>query len=297
MNHRTLALVLASAALVATGCDNTDPNKGVAPPQRDLAFVRYVNAVPDTNSLDFRYIDRIDDSQPFIGVQFRSFTPYQGTPAGNRQIRVFTNPAAFPLGQSLAVSQQVVEERTVSLVAGTYYTIVHAGRAQGDQDSLIVIQDNIPTPPAGQLAFRAIHAVPASIVGNVNVLVNIDGVAALAAPASASFSALAPFTASAYANVPVRPATPATSTYQFGVEAAAAPGTAVASASIAGVLLTGLTNQVSTVAPSASVRAAGSVITGIVFPPSVAPVTGNTATSDRPSFTTPGFRFLPDRNP
>lgn len=297
MTNRTLALALASVTLAVAGCDNTDPNAGVAPPARALAFVRYVNAVPDTNGLNFRYLDRVDDSQPFIGVQFRSFTPYQGTPEGARPIRIFLNPDAFPAAQSLAVSQTVIEERTVNLVAGRYYTIVHAGRAQGDQDTLLVFEDNIPTPPAGQLAFRAIHAVPASVVGNVNVFVNNDGVTPLNAPAVASFAGLTPFAASAYANVPVRPATPATSTYQFGVEAAAAPGTAVASASIAGVLLTGLTNQVNTVPPSASVRAAGSVITGIVFPPSIAAVAGNTATADRPAFATAGFRFLPDRNP
>jgi hypothetical protein len=295
MFSRTLTTALLGAALVVTGCSGDDPNEGTLTPTPPLAYYRIVNAIPDTNAIDYRFTDTIEQSQPTVGLRFRQFTAYQGTLPGSRPMTAFLNPFAFPQDNSVVLASTVIESRTLDLQAGSYYTIIHAGNARGDGDSLIVIQDNFPTLAAGQIGLRAIHA--AAGVAAVNVLVNVETSAALATPAAASFANLAFRSAANYAVVASRPAAPATSSYQFAVEAVAAPGTAVANSTIGGVLRDGLTGTVPTsLPPVAAVKNAGSVLSAVILPPSVAAPVG-VPTADRPAFAAPGIVYMPDKNP
>lgn len=296
MSLRKWTVALAGGMLAVTGCDN-DAGTGTPTELPPLAYYRYVNAVPDTNALDVRFTDTIEFSQPHIGVRFRQFTPYQGTLPGARPMKVFLNPFAFPQDNSIAIASTVVEEATVTLEAGRYYTILHVGGARGDNDQLLVIQDDFPTLAAGQIGLRAIHAVSSTLAGNVNVLINQETAAsAFATPATATVANVAPFTASNYAAVAARPTTPTTSSYQFGVVLASDGTTQVASALIGGVLRDGLIGQPATIPAVAAVKNAGSVLSAVVMPPSVAPPAGVPAT-DRPQFAAPGIVVMPDRNP
>ena len=82
-----LALV---GALMAVGCDKDDGP--FFAPQVPLAYTRFINAIPDTGAVDFRFIDLLEYSPFAVQLTYRGFTPYQGTAPGARHLKVFTNP-------------------------------------------------------------------------------------------------------------------------------------------------------------------------------------------------------------
>ena len=81
-----LALV---GALMAIGCSEDDGP--FFAPQVPLAYTRFINAIPDTVPVDFRFVDLLEYSPFGIQVAFRGFTPYQGTAPGARHLKVFTD--------------------------------------------------------------------------------------------------------------------------------------------------------------------------------------------------------------
>ena len=82
-----LALV---GALVAVGCSKDDGP--FLAPTVPLAYTRFINAIPDTGSADFRFVDVLEYSPFAVQLAYRGFTPYQGTAPGARHLKVFTNP-------------------------------------------------------------------------------------------------------------------------------------------------------------------------------------------------------------
>ena len=152
--RRFVVEVLAIAGLAGCKGDKSgNPTGAVVPP---LAFVRYMNAVGDTLSLDFRAIDQIEFSQPFLAVPFRGIGlgNYQGYQAGSRKIRVFPNST------NITTTQAFLVDTTLTLTAGTYYTVLHAGFARAGQapkQGLRVIEDAVLVPGAN-IAIRFIHA-------------------------------------------------------------------------------------------------------------------------------------------
>lgn len=156
---RIQRLVVATLALLGVAACSKDKaghaTGALIPP---LAYVRYLNAVGDTLSLDFHPIDQIEFSQPFLAVPFRGMGlgSYQGYQAGSRKIRVFPNST------DLATTSAFLVDTTLNLTAGTYYTILHTGFARAGQapkQGLRVIEDALPTPGAN-VAIRIIHAGP-----------------------------------------------------------------------------------------------------------------------------------------
>ena len=87
-----LALAIASTLV---GCDKE--SGPFFAPQVPLAYVRFINAVPDTFSVDFRFIDQIEYSPTAILRPFRSFTSYEGAAPGTRPLRVAMG-ATIPIG-------------------------------------------------------------------------------------------------------------------------------------------------------------------------------------------------------
>ena len=145
---RVLRIGLALAvAMTAVGCDKeTGP---FFAPEVPLAYTRFVNAVPDTFSLDFRFIDQLEYSPNAVLLGFRGFTPYQGTAPGTRPLRVFTNPGGEVPDIDI-VSHTIVDE-SVSLTAGTYYTIAVVGFTRTGSTpaaSLIPPRVNVALAPA-----------------------------------------------------------------------------------------------------------------------------------------------------
>lgn len=145
-------LMLATLAFGAAACSDEDlgPTTAVVPP---LAYVRYINAVPDTFAHTVRWVDDIEFTpQTFINVGFRTQAQgaWQGLRAGNREFRVFTyqqNVLEFPI----AGNTTVLADTTFNFVAGQYYTILFTGFSRTGSTpaaQLRIIADDPPASPA-----------------------------------------------------------------------------------------------------------------------------------------------------
>lgn len=153
--HRFAIATLALVGLAACAKDKSGHSTGATVPP--LAYVRFLNAVGDTLPLDFRAIDQIEFSQPFLAVPFRGIGlgSYQGYQAGSRKIRVFPNST------DIATTSSILVDTTLTLTAGTYYTVVHTGFARSGQSpkqGLRLLTDALPTPSG--VALRIIDAAP-----------------------------------------------------------------------------------------------------------------------------------------
>ena len=144
--------LLATLALGAAACSDEDlgPSAAVIPP---LAYVRYINATPDTFPHTVRWVDDIEFTpQTFINVGFRTEGQggFQGLRAGNRRFKVFTYQQVvnnFPA----AGNTTVLKDTTFNFVAGQHYTIVYSGFTRTGQTpaaALNIIADDPPASPA-----------------------------------------------------------------------------------------------------------------------------------------------------
>jgi len=185
-------VVGALAVIGAAACkgDKSGHPTGVVTPP--LAYVRYFNAVGDTLALDFRPIDQIEYSQPFLAVPFRGIGlgNYQGYQAGSRKVRVFPNST------DITTTSSILVDTTLNLTAGSYYTVLHTGFARAGQtpkQGLRVIEDALPTPGAN-IALRVIHAGPTA--GALDLYITATATDPL--PASPTFANVTYGTVQAY---------------------------------------------------------------------------------------------------
>ena len=271
MTSRHLAFVLAGALLVAACSDGGDDV--ILAPKVPLAYTRFVNAVPDTQPTDWRFIDQLENSPTAIGLAFRGFSPYQATAPGARKLRV------FPADTNVTVVQQMLIDTTITLTAGTYYTLVHLGNARGNADRLLVIQDDIPNVQTTNIALRAVHAGVG--LANLDVFVS-DTASSLPLPATPQFANLAFAAASAYATrAPGAFRLRATTSGQTAVVANAIAPPGAAAVPVDNLTAIGGSNM------------GGSAITAFAFPRSVA---GSRAPQTT-AFTTPAIVYIIDRHP
>ncbi|HYW50766.1 MAG TPA: DUF4397 domain-containing protein [Gemmatimonadaceae bacterium] len=283
----TLAAFVGLAVL--TGCDKEV--SGVDTVLQEAAVIRYVNAVPDTGLLDFRFVDGdIEGSPQYAGMAFRTFTPYQRVRAGTRQIKIFTNPNAYQ--NSAAVASQVHIDTTFTFEPNARYTIISFGNARSTaatRHRLLILRDELPaTLTATQVGVRVIHAAVGA--GNVDVYVRPSEVSPTTisgAPAAANVPERG---VSAYLALAARPVnTTATGlSYRFDITA---PG------STTSIPLTafdgrGLLGRVGTAAanPLAGFQVGRTAVTVIMVPRSVA----GSAAPQTAAFTTATALFLPD---
>jgi len=125
-----------------------------------LAYVRYINAVPDTLNTTVRFIDQVEYSpMTFVNVAFRALGQgnYQPTAAGSRKFRVFTADA---VNFSAAGNTTVLVDTTITFEAGKYYTLLHSGFARAGaspRQRIVVLNDVFPTVTGANIALRAIH--------------------------------------------------------------------------------------------------------------------------------------------
>ena len=267
-----LALV---GALLAVGCSESDGP--FFAPQVPLAYTRFINAVPDTGAIDFRFVDLVEYSPFAVQLAYRGFTPYQGTATGARHLKVFTNP-----GGSNTLIQHVTNvllEESPTFEAGKYYTVVAVGYARTTgtpRIKLQVYEDPIPDP-GSNVAFRVVNL--ATGLGSINVGVTAASADPIPTP---TFSNIAYLGASAYV-------TRAPGNAWFRVQETTAATEIVsgdgrrAPVGAAGDPL----NNLTTIGGSGQ---AGSVVTAYVFPRSVS---GSTA----PSVTAPSIVFIVDKHP
>lgn len=144
--------LLAVLAFGAAACSDEDlgPTRTVVPP---LAYVRYINAVPDTFAHTVRWTDDLEFTpQTFTGVAYRNAGQggWQGLRAGNRDFTVFTYQQIvnnFPI----AGNTTVLADTTFNFEANKYYTILFTGFSRTGSTpaaQLRIIEDEPPASPA-----------------------------------------------------------------------------------------------------------------------------------------------------
>lgn len=163
MKLQRIALLSAIGVLVAACSSDTGPHVTNLGP---LAYVRYVNAIPDTNQTDFRFVDQVSGSPWFGQLFFRDISSYEPVAPGARHIRIFAvDPnVGTTLEANINVVSSVFVDTTITLQANTYYTLVHVGYARAGASPaqhLVVIQEDRSTLPSGtQIGVRAINTSP-----------------------------------------------------------------------------------------------------------------------------------------
>ena len=277
-------------ALTATALSACEDESGVTGPRPldPAALVRFINAGADTGTVDLRFIDRVENLPTLQGVAFRASSGvYQRVIPGQRATRVFPN-STDPAFASLRLI-----DTTITLEANKRYTLVYAGRARGNQDRLVVFEEplELPTPPAGSVAIRALHAA----VGTANVDVHIAPDRAVAdtlkprpdpiATSSARIDDVAYLELTPFVNVATRASSDTLPLMTFGITPTGSSTLSFRSRST----LTGAPSTVSTVGAQPGFQIAGSVLTAVIFP-------GGTAGSPAASVSTsPGVVLIPDK--
>ncbi|MBX9928953.1 MAG: DUF4397 domain-containing protein [Gemmatimonadaceae bacterium] len=273
-------LSLGAIAIAAAACSD-DAGDAVSPTIPPLAFVRYINAVPDTLNTTVRWVDEVAYTpQTFINVAYRGMGQgnFQGLKAGSRRFKVFT---ADVVNFSVAGNTAVLVDTTITFEAGKYYTLLHHGYARAGsapRQRIVVIEENIPTPGAN-IAVRAINAGMGlgaqdfyMLATTTTAIAGTPTVGALAEGARSTYTNVAP---AAFA---FRTAAPGTTT---AVASGGAPAGLAAVAAAPGVVAAD---------PVAGATIAGSVLTAIAFPASVVGSAAATAA-------TPSVLFFVDKQP
>jgi len=285
MKIRLLA-VAGFTALALSGC-SSDPVAGVPVQLPAAALVRYVNAVPDTSALVFRFVDGdVEASPQFNDVAFRQFTAYQRARAGQRRLRVFTDAA--PYGSNIAVATQQHVDTTFNFEVDKRYTIISYGFARTSgtpRHRLVIVEDVFPTTiTAAQVGVRTIHG--AANVGNVDVYIQPSEAPAGIAGVMAAAANVGPLARTAWVPLSARPVGPLLYRWDVAAAGSTAALTVSPNAGLPGVVGTAAQNALS------GFQVGRSLITAIVFGPSVV---GSRAPQGG-EFANAGLRFLPDRH-
>jgi hypothetical protein len=195
MKLQRIALLCAAGTVMAACSSDTGPKVADLGPH---ASVRYVNAIPDTNKTDFKFVDQMNGSPYFGQLAFRDISAYQPVAAGARHIRIFSVDPRIDAGTANEADPNVVSQTfvdtTITFEAGKFYTIIHGGyaRAGGSpKQHLIVLTDDRATAPStSQIAARVINAAP--------TLASADVYTGTTATGGATFSSLTFGSSSAY---------------------------------------------------------------------------------------------------
>lgn len=260
--HLSRLATLFIGLTVIVGCGD-DVTEVTTPPP--LAGVRFINSLSDTGAVDIRAIDQVAWSPVGNALAFRAGTEHQPTEAKDRRFRV------FPTSTNPAIASQILLDTTLTFTAGSKYTLLLTGSARSNTERFVVINDDHPTPAAGQIAVRAVNAA----TGAIDAYFVNTATDPIAGPPSAAN--LAPLTASAYI-------TRATAAAALRVTNA---GSATVNASAAGPTATApLPGQF----PVAGVNSSGTAFSVYYFPIGV-------AGSPNAALTTPGVTWFVDRVP
>ncbi len=267
---RTVLAALTVSALVACG-ESDGPTVNA---KQELAYVRVVNAIPDTGIIIYRFTDKLENALDANGTAFRTASAYQGYAPGQRTFRAFMLNAAASV---IIAGGAPLIDQAVTLNANTYYTIVHFGRANpATADSIAVVLDSVPTPSVlgTSIAVRALHF--ATGVNGVDVLTTRRATDAL--PATPTFAGLA-----------YRGSTGNTYTIRAVADSIAARVRVVAAPTVI-LSAQGPNGEAGTLErnPLSGVRVGGSVLSVIAFP---APTAATRATA---ADTLPALRWFVD---
>lgn len=278
-----LSVLGLAAGLVLGACK---PDAVIESPTIPTAGVRFINAVPDTGGafgIDMRFTDLVENSSHFRvtyrnlptssgGVTASTGIQFKPAQAGNRRFAIFLNDTIA------SIASTKLRDTTISLTAGKNYTVILMGTARGNGLRLRVIEENI-TDPASNVALRVINTTPDPL--------DVSQYAATGtAPATPTWANVAGYSVSSFVTAPpgqirysVRPAGGATTLF---ADPLALVGTPASSTAGAGAKLD--------IPPLPGTTVAGSAVTLIIFPPSV-------AGARVPTFATAGGSFMWDKRP
>lgn len=252
------------------------------------AGVRFINAVPDTGAMDFRPVDRPENTTFYnVGYRGTALLFYKNATAGNRHFRIFQSPnASLSAEEQIAMAQVVFADTTFNIEEGKRYTFIMWGFARTGSTPrmrLEIITDD-PADPGNQVALRVINA--AAGRGAIDVT-QYDSTGA---PGGTTWSAVPELNASAYVLAD-------TGAKKFNVKPAgggasllAADPNALGGTYAQGTVIIGTPNTCPPKDPllcdleaQPGTRVAGSAVSGILFRGSVvgstAPQTGPTVSS------------------
>jgi hypothetical protein len=143
---------------------SADASKVFTADQGQVAYVRYVNAIPDSGAQDWRFVDQVEGSPTIQGLAFRGIFPgasYQPATAGTRHLRIFQSSLDPTFADPTKTSPQIVStvfiDSTFSLTAGTHYTIVAVGSLRAKTAKFLILTDNY-TDPGSNVAVRVVNA-------------------------------------------------------------------------------------------------------------------------------------------
>jgi hypothetical protein len=194
-------LCLAAGVVIACRPDEVIQTENIP-----TAGVRFINAVPDTMPLDFRFVDLVESNAHFR-ITFRNSpvnsgtgaavvtasttVQYKNARAGTRQYKIFLNDTIQD------VASTVIDEGQLVLAAGSNYTFIIWGwadpagfnRQPGSPPmTTLFLEETVPDPGAN-VALRVINATRGPIDGRVAPTVaTLPGTATWASVASLSVS-------------------------------------------------------------------------------------------------------------
>ncbi|MEO7455579.1 MAG: DUF4397 domain-containing protein [Gemmatimonadaceae bacterium] len=266
--------MLCLAVGAASACST--PETVIATENIPTAGVRFINAVPDTNAMDFRFVDIVESNAHYkigfrnapstsSGVTASTQIEYKNTRAGQRHFRIFLSDTLQ------SVASFVLKDTTVTIEAGKLYTALMWGNARAGTMKLVFYEEVVPDPGSA-VGLRVINATSASTF-DVRTYASTGTV-----PVATTWANVAPLTRSAFVTAPV-------SQIRYNIQPAGGGAVLLADP-------LALIGQPATVdiegTPGTTI--AGSGVTAIIFPASVA---GSKATS----FAAPGVSFMWDRRP
>jgi hypothetical protein len=303
--RRIYKLSMAAFAL-ASAC--SDPKGTILNPVGPTASVRFINAVTDTGGttgLDFRFVDIVENNAQ-AGILFRNSPvsgdapawigstkiEYKPAAAGTRYFKIFLSDPTQSVASTVintttlpidAGSNTVMpNDTTLVLAAGKNYTVIVWGEARTGSANPIHIAawEEGVADPAANVALRVLNTTPG--------VINATAVDNTTTATVATWTGIPAYSASAYVTTP-----PASITYNI-----------TGFATLSGLAMPGQPAKASSgggtvdlpAVPGTSI--AGSAVTAIVWPRSVAGATTVPQTTTAPvSFQAPLMTFMWDRRP
>jgi hypothetical protein len=295
--YRFMILGAAVGAIAACSSDNTSPTVVTPGPH---ALVHFINAVPDTGFIDFRFVDTIEGvpNVEFVNLPFRGGTNvgYQPVSEGSHHIRAFMGSANLAIpGNSLssnnpAIVSTVMADTTFTFVAGVHYTFALTGASRAKAQKFIIFTDAFTIPTTWSLRAGNLTTAAADFYVNQTVANTSSPVAITTASTSVSgtptFAAVASYAATNYTSFNLndsKTGTTVTATSAGTTTPVWSAGIFPGSPAVAEV--TGVSGAL---AALPGTRIAGSIFSAWLFPASV-------SGSQAASFANPGVLIQSDR--
>lgn len=270
-----------AAGLALAACKDDGPTFVNNGPQ---AYVRFVNASPDSPNVTARFIDKVENTFTWDRVGFRGNSGnYIAVNAGARNLRVFLSGQGNNTTIDSA-STVLLDTAGVTLQPQTYYTFVMTGRVlprrgtAPNNATVRLFTDTLPAASglaAASINVRVYHMAEGTGPVDVTITSNAAGAATAGSVSNVAFGAR-----SAYVAVPALTG----ALYTFGVRATGA-ATALFSSTpnVAGQAFTPASVSGSALNPVAGVQQGRSVLSLFVFPAGVAGTPAATTATANPT--------------